>query len=138
MHRRHVPSIVVALVALLSGCGRMPAEHTVRKVPAAPGDQERVDLPQTKEEFEGVLEAALAKLEEEIHELRVKTGALEKAARAEWDEKLAELDAKRKSARDKLDEIATSTGEAWEHLKEGATKAWEDLEAAVREARSGF
>lgn len=138
MRRRHVTPTVVALLAVISGCGRTPVEHTVRKVSAPSGEQTPTDLPRTKEDCTGALEAGLAKLEEEIHELRVKTGTLERTARAEWDEKLAKIEAKRKTAREKLDALAEATGAAWEHLEEGATNAWKDLETAVREARSEF
>ena len=129
---RLVLSFLPVLLGLASGCAEKPFEHTVRKVPAENSDE----FERAKTEFAGMLKAKLDKLEEEIRELKMRAEKLKDTARAEWNEKVAELDAKQKAAREKLDEIATSTGEAWEHLEEGAKKAWQDLEEAVRKARA--
>lgn len=127
-----VPSLLPMLVALVIGCAEKPVEHTVRKVPT-----ETTEAPQdAKAQFEAMLKDKLEKLEEEIRELKMKAGKLKDAAKAEWTEKVAELDAKQNAAREKLDELAKSTGEAWESLEEGAKKAWKELEEAVRKARA--
>lgn len=129
MNRHHlVRNFLPVLVALVLGCAGKPVEHTVRKVPAETSQERR----QTKAEFEGMLKDELEKLEEEIRELKMKGEKLKDTARAEWNEKVAELDAKQKAARDKLDAVAKATGAAWEHLEEGARKALEELETAVR------
>jgi transketolase len=91
-----------------------------------------------KEEFERTLSQNLERLDEEIREMQSKVANLKEAAKAEWAEKLAKLEAKRTEAGAKLDEIRKSTGEAWEHLREGAGKAWEELEQDVKNARSEF
>lgn len=51
---------------------------------------------------------------------------------------MADLEAKQRTAREKFAAAATSTGEAWEQLRDGAQHAWEELEKAVRKARSEF
>lgn len=131
-YRSFVPSLLPMLLALVLGCAEKPIEHTVKKIPADTGDE----FKQTKAEFEGMLEDRLEKLEEEIRELKMKAEKLTETAKSEWNEKVAELDAKQKAARDKFDEVAKSTGEAWEKLEEGAKKAWDELEEAVRKARA--
>lgn len=125
---------VPMLAAFVVGCAQKPIEHTVRKVPAEASEE----LMQTKAEFEGIVKAKLEKLDEEVRELKMKAGKLEQSARSKWSEEVAELDARQKAARDKLDEVAKSTGEAWKSLRGGAQNAWEELEKAVEKARAAF
>jgi hypothetical protein len=55
-----------------------------------------------------------------------------------WNEKMADLKAKQEAARKKLDELGTSTGEAWERLEKGAQSAWDELQKAFQEAAKEF
>lgn len=132
--RRFAIVATPVLVAFIVGCAEKPVEHTVRKVPAETSDEHE----HAKVEFEGMLKDKLEKLEEEIREMKLKAEKLEQSAKSKWAEEVAELDAKQKAARARLDEVAKSTGEAWGHLEDGAKKAWEELEEAVRKARSEF
>ena len=50
----------------------------------------------------------------------------------------AATQAKRKVAREKLDELRKSTGEAWEHLEKGAQSAWDDVRKAFQAAAEEF
>lgn len=135
MNFQHIAMCLPPMLAFFSvGCASRPIEHTVRKVPAETND----DHEHTKAEFEGMLKDKLEELEEEIRELKLKAEKLTNTAKAKWTEEVAELDAKQKAARQKLDEAARSSGAAWEHLKEGAKKAWEELEAAMKKARLEF
>jgi uncharacterized protein HemX len=153
MHSLSSPAFVLALglAALIAqGCAQKadeePIEHTARKVPAETPEPKAENEAETapgvvakaKEEFERTLNQNLERLDEEIREMQSKVANLKEAAKAEWAEKLAKLEAKRTEAGAKLDEIRKSTGEAWEHLREGAGKAWEELEQAVKNARSEF
>jgi hypothetical protein len=51
---------------------------------------------------------------------------------------MADLKAKQEVARDKLDELRTSTGEAWGHVEKGAQAAWDDVRKAFQEAAKEF
>jgi hypothetical protein len=51
---------------------------------------------------------------------------------------MADLKAKQEAARKKVDELGTSTGEAWGHLEKGAQAAWDDLQKAFQEASKEF
>jgi len=133
MHRLALLA-VPTLAAFVVGCAREPVGHTVRKVPA----ETNAESQQTRSEFEGMLKASLEKLEEEVRELRMKAERLEQSAQAKWTEKIAELEAKQRAAREKLDEVAESTGEAWKSLRDGVRNAREEFEKAVRKARSEF
>jgi hypothetical protein len=64
--------------------------------------------------------------------------ALKDEASARWNEKMANLKAKQAAAREKLDELRTSTGEAWGHVEKGAQSAWDDVRKAFDEAAKEF
>lgn len=93
---------------------------------------------QTKESFEVRLEAGLAEMDDEMERLHEKGRALKDEAKARWNEKMAELEAKRKVAGEKLDELRKSTAEAWGHLEKGAQSAWDDVRKAFQEAAAEF
>lgn len=93
---------------------------------------------QAKKEFEKTLNEKLEQLRQEILETRAKGVTLREAAKAKWSATMADLDAKQKAAHEKLDAVSTSSGKAWEHLRDGAKHAWDELERAVRKARSEF
>ncbi len=135
-----------AVLVSCSGCMQAPVEHTVRKVTTEDvrrDTEKAVDTAtraatQAKEDFEARLKASLTELEENIDTLREKGHALSDEAKARWKAKMADLDAKQKLARDKLDEVRTSTGEAWEHVEKGAQAAWDDVRKAFQEAAQEF
>lgn len=103
---------------------------------APPRNEDTVQI--TKQELEKMLTEQLDRLREEIHEMRAKSVTLKEAAFTKWSEAMTELEAKQTAAREKLGEITTSTGAAWERLRDGAKIAWDELEKAVRKARSEF
>jgi hypothetical protein len=103
---------------------------------ASPRNEETVQT--AKQEFEKTLTEQLARLREEIHEIHTKSATLKQAAITKWSETTADLEAKQQAAREWLGEITKSTGTAWEHLRDGAQIAWNELEKAVRKARSEF
>lgn len=103
---------------------------------ALPGSADTARI--TKQAFVKMLTEHLDRLREEIHEMRTTSVPLEEAVYTTWSEAMTDLDAKQTAARKTLGEIATSTGAAWERLRDGAAMAWDELEKAVRKARSGF
>jgi len=139
-----------AVVFAGSGCTKAPVEHTVRKITSEVSTEDvrrdtekAVDTAkdaavQAKEDFEMRLKAGLAEMEVEIAKLHEKGHALKDEAGTRWNEKMADLKSKQKVARDKLDELGTSTGEAWGHLEKGAQAAWDDVRKAFREAAKEF
>lgn len=103
---------------------------------APPRNEDTVQI--TKQEFEKTLTEQLNRLREEIHEMRTTSVTLKEAAFTKWSEAMTDLEAKQTAAREKLGEITKSTGAAWERLRDGAKIAWDELEKAVRKARSQF
>ena len=150
MKRRSWWLLSAAIVLAGSGCTKAPVEHTVRKVPSEVTTEDvRRDTEkamdtakgaavQAKEDFEMRLKAGLAEMEVKIAKLHEKGHALKDEASTRWNEKMADLKAKQKVARDKLDELGTSTGEAWGHLEKGAQAAWDDVRKAFQEAAKEF
>ena len=93
---------------------------------------------QTKEEFQKNLDVRLKELDAEIAKLRVKGGDLKDKAKANWDQKMAELEKKRDAARAKLAEVGQSSAEAWKDVRQGAQSAWDELDKAFRDASREF
>ena len=129
-----------------SGCTKAPVEHTVRKVTIddvrrdadTAVDTATAAVVQAKKDFEVRFKTSLAEMEVEIAKLYEKGVALKDEAGVRWSEKMAELKAKQKVAREKLDEIGTSTGEAWVRMEKGAQSALDDLRKAFQEAAKEF
>ena len=135
-----------AVLLNASGCSKAPEAHTVRKVTAEDVrrdadkavDTATAAAVQAKEDFELRFKTSLAEMDVEIAKLREKGVALKDDASIRWNEKMADLKAKQKVAGEKLDELRTSTGEAWGHMEKGAQSAWEDVRKAVAEAAKEF
>jgi predicted ribosome quality control (RQC) complex YloA/Tae2 family protein len=93
---------------------------------------------QTKEEYQQQLDARLKKLDAQIAALHEKGRDLKDEAKANWERKLPELQAKQDSAHAKLAEVQKSSAEAWKDMKQGAQAAWDDLNNAFRDASRQF
>ena len=80
----------------------------------------------------------LNELDAEIAKLREKGSDLKDEAKANWDQKMAELETKREAARAKLAEVSHSSAEAWKDVQKGAQSAWDELDKAFRDASQEF
>jgi chromosome segregation ATPase len=80
------------------------------------------------------IQAELAALEPEIEALKTTAGKAE----AEAKKLINELKARRKVLKGKLSELKHASGGAWEDVKTGATRAWDELRPALRNAISKF
>jgi hypothetical protein len=139
---------LLSAVVLVScaGCAEPPVEHTVRKVTVEDvrrdtekaADTATKAATQAKEDLEMRLKSGLVAMDIEIAKLREKGLALKDEAKTRWNERMADLRAKQEAARKKLDELGTSTGEAWDRVEKGAQSAWDDLQKAVQEASKEF
>jgi TolA-binding protein len=93
---------------------------------------------QQKEKVMQDLNAQMAVMNENIDKLRLKGKDLAGDAKTEWDRKMSDLEAKRKLARDRIEEFGNSTSEAWSDVEKGAKAAWEDLSEAFVKASKEF
>jgi LPS O-antigen subunit length determinant protein (WzzB/FepE family) len=128
------------------GCERKPADRTPGKVTS---EDVRRDAghavntaveysQQTKEEFQAKLENHLNELDAKISNLRQKGRDMKEQTKANWDQKMTELETKRKAANAKLDEVGHSSAEAWKDVRKGAQSAYDDLDKAFRDAAKEF
>jgi TolA-binding protein len=136
-------AVVLAGLAAILGCEPKPSAEAPGAVTSDDVRREAVDTAaefteQTKEEFQSRLEARLEKLDGEIAALREKGRDLKDEAKADWDRKLVDLEARRDAARAKLAEVKQSSAEAWQDVQQGAQAAWDDLEQAFQDASREF
>ena len=93
---------------------------------------------QAKEEFQKKLADRLTELDADFARLREKGRDLKDDAKVKWDERMADLEAKRLVAKARLAEVNDSTAEAWKDIQQGAQSAWEELDQAFRKAANEF
>jgi DNA repair exonuclease SbcCD ATPase subunit len=86
------------------------------------------------QELRRSIQAELTVLEPEIEALKTKAGRAE----AEAKKLINELKARRKVLKETLSELKHASGGAWEDVKTGATRAWDELRPALRSAISKF
>ena len=139
---------MLMLAGLLAafGCEQKPADRTPGKVTSEDVRRDAGQAvktaaefsQQTKEEFQKKLDARLKELDAEIAKLREKGRDLKDEAKANWDQKMADLETKRDAARAKLAEVGHSSAEAWKDVQKGAQSAWDELDKAFRDASREF
>ena len=138
-------SMLAGLIAA-SGCERTPADRTSEKVTsedvrrdAGQAVNTTIEFSQqAKEDFQKNLDSQLKTMDAEIAKLREKSRDLKDDAKANWDRKLADLEAKRDVARAKLAEVGQSSAEAWKDVQQGAQSAWAELDQAIQDASREF
>jgi DNA repair exonuclease SbcCD ATPase subunit len=94
----------------------------------------RTSAQEAVQELRRNIQAELSALEPEIEALKTKAGAAE----AEAKKLINELKARRKVLKEKVSEFKHASGGAWGDVKTGATRAWEELRPALRNAISKF
>ena len=130
----------------VAGCERKPADRAAGTVTsedvrrdAGQAVNTAVDFSQQSiKEFQNNLDARLKNMDAEIAKLREKGRDLKDEAKVKWDQKLADLEAKRDAARAKLVEVGQSSAEAWKDVQKGAQSAWEELDKAFQDAMREF
>lgn len=87
--------------------------------------------------YQAKIEAKLRYLDREIDELKTEMEQ-SRVDRNQYDQRMAELERKRKLAHEKLERLKTSSQEAWVDMKAGIDAAMDDLESAYQKAASHF
>ncbi|MFM8282454.1 MAG: hypothetical protein ACKOCW_02755 [Planctomycetaceae bacterium] len=146
-------ALFLAVITTLGGCSRPAVPPTPRPITpesagarptepepspeatTAPAPPNAGPLP--RDELRRRLETRLERLDREIAAWRAKGARVEERARAEWNEKVAELMVRRDMARAKLDEALEATGAAWDTLRAEAEHAWDELERAIAKVTDG-
>ena len=138
--------LMLAGLIAASGCERTPTDWASGKVTSEDVRRDAgqsVDTAiefsqQAKEDFQKNLDSQLKNMDAEIAKLREKSRDLKDDAKANWDRKLADLEAKRDVARAKLAEVGQSSAEAWKDVQQGAQSAWAELDKAIQDASREF
>lgn len=84
-----------------------------------------------KDEYAARMQQRLDELNAELAKLGKKAKEGTQEARKGVNEKIAELEAKKGDAEQKLSELKKASGSAWESLKSGVEQAVDDLDYAV-------
>ncbi|HSB06750.1 MAG TPA: universal stress protein [Thermodesulfobacteriota bacterium] len=91
-----------------------------------------------KKAYQEKIETQLKEWEPKIDALKTKADKAKTDAQAMYKEQVENLRTKQEAARQKLQELRDSGGEAWEEVKVGLDKAIEDLKQTFNRARSKF
>jgi hypothetical protein len=87
-----------------------------------------------KDAYQQKLEAKLDEWRAEIDKLRAKGRQADADAQIQLDRQVEDLEKRQEAARRKLEELRSTSEDAWQDLKSGIEKAWDDLGNAVRSA----
>ena len=93
---------------------------------------------QEKDKLLAAMQTQLEAMEANIEKLRLQGAELASDAKTSWQLKMAALEEKRETAKEKIAEISNSTSKAWSDVEKGAKTAWEDLSKAFLEASKEF
>jgi TolA-binding protein len=146
MMARFVWLLMLAGLLAAIGCEQQSSDPTPKKVTSEDVRRDAGQAAETaaaysrqsKEEFQKNLNARVNELDAQIATLREKGRNLKDKAKANWDQKMTELETKRDAARAKLAEVRDSSGEAWKDVRKGAQSACDDLDKAFRDASREF
>lgn len=148
MFARGLLAIMVLLaLGTLPGCGEKeqtqskPAtvsKEDVKKETKEAYDATKAYTQEQMEAFRDKTKTRLAEYEKEIDQLQAKTEKLGGDAKAKAEQQLTTLRQKRDVVADKLKELGSSTGNAWDQLKSGIDAAMEDLGNAYKKAAAEF
>jgi uncharacterized coiled-coil DUF342 family protein len=92
----------------------------------------------TKEAYRNKLEAQLNEWDAKLDHLDAKVQKAAADARINYENEVESLKKQRAAARTKLDELATQGEGAWEDMKVGIEKAWDELSKAIDSVTARF
>jgi uncharacterized phage infection (PIP) family protein YhgE len=140
---------IVMLLALgaLPGCGEKeqtqskPAtvsKEDVKKEAKEAYDATKAYTQEQMQAFRKQMETKLNESGEKIDQLQAKAEKLGEDGKAKAEQQLTALRQKRDEVSEKLKNLSSSAGTAWEQVKSGITEAMEDLENAYKKAEAEF
>ena len=140
--------MLMSALAALPGCGEKeqtqsrPAtvlsKEDVKNEAKEAYDATKAYTQEQMQAFREQTEARLAEYEQEIDQLQAKAEKLEGDAKAKAEQQLTQLRQKRDAVSEKLKELSSSSGNAWEQIKSGIDAAMEDLGNAYKKAAAEF
>jgi len=139
--------MLLMAVGILAGCGdneqtqSKPAavsKEDVKKQAKEAYDTTKVYTQEQMQAFREQTEARLAEYEKDIVQLQAKAQKLEGDAKAKAEQQLTQLRQKRDAVAEKIKELGSSGGKAWEQIKSGAEAALEDLGNTYKKVAAEF
>ena len=91
-----------------------------------------------KELYQQKLQAQLDEWKADVDKLRAKASKASADAQLTMNKQVDALDRKIEEGKVKLSELARSSEDAWESVKQGVESAWGSLKSAFRDASSKF
>ena len=140
-------AIILLAPGVLSGCGEKdqteskPAtvsREDVKREAKEAYDTTKAYTQEQMQAFREQTEIKLNEYKEEFNQLQAKAEKMGGEAKAKADEQLTALHQKREVVAEKLKELSSSSGNAWEQLKTGIDAALEDLGNAYKKAAAEF
>ena len=92
----------------------------------------------TKEEYQAKMDAQLKDVTAKLAELIAKADTAQASAKVQYQDQIKTLRAKLSETQSRLQQVKTSSGEAWITLKDGTEKAWGELRGALDNALTKF
>jgi predicted nuclease with TOPRIM domain len=92
----------------------------------------------TKEAYLEKLQGKLDEWRAEIDRLKAKAAQSKADLKLQIDNRIKDLEAQSQEAQEKFQQLRQASGDAWEDLKGGVTRAWADLGEAVKSAIAKF
>ena len=93
---------------------------------------------ETKQEYQKKIQAQFDQLDARVELLKAKSAEATADVKIEYLERMAELRAKRDSAKVKLQELQQASDEAWTEMQSGFEKAWNELSQSWKDASAKF
>ena len=140
---------IMLLLAIwaLPGCGEKEqtesksatvSKEDVKKEVKEAYDATKAYTQEQMQAFQEQTEIRLAEYKKEVDQLQAKAEKLEGDAKAKAEQQLTALRQKRDEVSEKLKDLSSSSGNAWEQLKLGIDAAMEDLGNAYKKAAAEF
>jgi len=139
-------TLLVALGAL-PGCGEKDqsesktatvSKEDVKKEAKEAYDTTKAYTQEQMQAFREQMETRLAEYKKEIDQLQGKVESLGGDAKAKAEQQLAALRQKQDAVSEKLKELSSSSGKAWEQIKSGLEAAMDDLGNAYKKVVAEF
>ena len=92
------------------------------------------NLREQKQRLQNSLAGKLAAFEREWSDLKEKSVQTGEKVRQTWTRKFTELQVKKQTAADKLEQLKNSSTDKWQEVRTGAQAAFSDLEKAFKNA----
>ncbi|MBW4655204.1 MAG: hypothetical protein KME20_19505 [Kaiparowitsia implicata GSE-PSE-MK54-09C] len=88
--------------------------------------------------YQGEMEAKLQEWGAKLDAMKAKANESGTDAKAELDQKIKTLTAKREAVQQQLANLKSSSDDAWDSVKAGVQGAWNELSSAFEDAASKF